>query len=115
MLITDSMEVAEQAERRKKAARMQHMAQQFRVTVLDILHERGTGHWGGAASAAELLTALYFEAMNVRPDAPLDPDRDRLLLSKGHASCMLYTVLAHRGFFPCEELATFRQLNSRLQ
>ncbi len=100
---------------RRKAAKLQWLAQRFRLNVLDILHERGTGHWGGAASAAELLTALYFDAMNVRPDAPLDPDRDRLLLSKGHASCMLYTVLAHRGFFPREELATFRQLNSRLQ
>src|SRR5664279_3916432 len=72
----------------KKAAKLQWLAQQFRLNVLDILHERGTGHWGGAASAAELLTALYFEAMNVRPEVPLDPDRDRLLLSKGHASCM---------------------------
>jgi transketolase len=53
--------------------------------------------------------------MEVRPEAPLDPDRDRLVVSKGHASCMLYTVLAHRGFFPVEELHTFRTLNSRLQ
>ncbi|MCX6638113.1 MAG: transketolase [Acidobacteria bacterium] len=101
--------------RRGKAARLQHLAQEFRIQVLDILHQKGTGHWGGASSAAELLVALYFEILDVRPEEPLWPDRDRLVVSKGHASCMLYTVLAHRGFFPVEELDTFRQLNSRLQ
>jgi len=83
--------------------------------VLDILHDKGTGHWGGAASAAELLVTLYFHALNIRPEEPLWPDRDRLVVSKGHASCMLYTVLAHRGYFPVAELNTFRQLDSRLQ
>jgi transketolase len=107
--------VLREPDRRRKAARLQHLAEWFRVIVLDVLHEKGTGHWGGAASAAELLVSLYFDAMAVRPDLPLDPDRDRLILSKGHASAMLYTVLAHRGFFPVEELSTFRQLNSRLQ
>lgn len=94
---------------------IQYLAQECRVTVLDVLHDAGTGHWGGAASAAELLAGLYFDAMSVRPEEPLWPDRDRLVVSKGHASCMLYTVLAHRGFLPVEELATFRQLDSRLQ
>lgn len=98
-----------------KPARLQRLAQQFRITVLDILHQKGTGHWGGASSAAELLVALYFDVLNVRPEEPLWPGRDRLVVSKGHASSMLYTVLAHRGFFPVEELDTFRQLNSRLQ
>ena len=83
---------------------MQYLAQQFRVEVLDILHEKGTGHWGGASSAAEMLTALYFDAMNVRPEEPRWPDRDRLVVSKGHASCMLYTVLAQPRVFPVEEL-----------
>lgn len=91
------------------------MAQRFRLTVFDILHQKQTGHWGGASSAAELLTALYFDALSVRPEEPLWPDRDRLVVSKGHASLMIYTVLAHRGFFPVEELATFRRLGSRLQ
>ena len=112
---TDIQQLLHEPDLRRKTAKLQWLAQQFRLNVLDILHERGTGHWGGAASAAELLTALYFEAMNVRTEAPLDPCRDRFLLSKGHASCMLYTVLSHRGFFPPEELATFRRLNSRLQ
>jgi transketolase len=101
--------------RRGKAARLQHLAQEFRIRVLDILHQKGTGHWGGASSAAELLVALYFEILDVRPEEPLWPGRDRLVVSKGHASCMLHTVLARRGFFPVEELDTFRQLNSRLQ
>jgi transketolase len=94
--------VIEEKDRAKKCAMLQYLAQEFRITVFDILHDKGTGHWGGAASAAELLVALYFHGMNVRPDDPAWPDRDRLVLSKGHASCMLYTD-------------TFRQLDSRLQ
>jgi transketolase len=105
----------EEQDRLKKAALLQYFAQLFRITVFDILHDKGTGHWGGAASAAELLVALYFDAMRIRPDDPHWPDRDRLVLSKGHASCMLYTVLGNRGYFPVEELSTFRQLNSKLQ
>jgi transketolase len=94
---------------------LQRLAQEFRIIVLDILHEKGTGHWGGASSAAELLVALYYDAMNVRPEQPDWPERDRLVVSKGHASCMLYTVLAHRGYFPMTELKSFRQIDSRLQ
>ncbi len=101
--------------RGKKAAMMQYLAQKFRADVFDLLHEKGTGHWGGASSVAELLTALYFDVMAVRPEEPRWPDRDRLVLSKGHASAILYTALANRGYFPVEELDTFRQLNSRLQ
>jgi transketolase len=111
----DPQAVLREKNRKRKAAMLQRLAQEFRITVLDILHEKGTGHWGGAASAAELLAALYFDVMNVRPDEPKWPDRDRLILSKGHASCMLYTVLAHRGYFPNAELKTFRQIDGRLQ
>jgi len=107
--------VLAETEALKKAAAMQYLAQHFRIQVLDILHDKGTGHWGGAASAAELLVTLYFHAMSVRPEEPLWPERDRLVVSKGHASAMLYTVLAHRGYFPVAELDTFRQLDSRLQ
>ncbi|HYL82259.1 MAG TPA: transketolase, partial [Candidatus Acidoferrum sp.] len=96
-------------------AMLQYLAQKFRIDVFDVLHDKGTGHWGGASSVAELLTALYFDGMNVRPEEPRWPDRDRLVLSKGHASAILYTVLAYRKYFPVEELDTFRQLNSRLQ
>jgi transketolase len=111
----DPARVLAEANREKKAAMMQYLAQKFRVEVWDILHEKGTGHWGGASSVAEILVSLYFDAMRVRPEEPRWPDRDRLVLSKGHASAMLYTVLANRGFFPVEELHTFRQINSRLQ
>lgn len=111
----DPARVVAEADRGKKAAMMQYLAQKFRVDVWDILHDKGTGHWGGASSVAEILTTLYFDTLNVRPTEPRWPDRDRLVLSKGHASAMLYTVLANRGFFPTEELHTFRQINSRLQ
>src|SRR5664280_3811270 len=107
--------VVREKRRDRKSAMVQYLAQEFRVKVLDVLHDKGTGHWGGAASAAELLVALYFDALNVRPEEPRWPDRDRLVVSKGHASCMLYTVLAHRGYLPIDELKTFRQIDSRLQ
>ncbi len=99
----------------RKAAMMQYLAQKFRIDVFDVLHDKGTGHWGGASSAAELLVTLYFHIMKLHPDTPNWSDRDRFVLSKGHASCMLYTVLANRGFFPIEQLSTFRDLDSKLQ
>lgn len=99
----------------KKAARLQCLAQEMRLKTFDILHEKGTGHWGGASSIAELMAALYFSELSIDPQDPASPDRDRFILSKGHASGMLYTTLAYRGYFPQEELASFRQLNSRLQ
>lgn len=83
--------------------------------MFDTLHDRGTGHWGGAASSAELTTALYFNRLSIDPANPRWEDRDRVILSKGHASMNLYTILAHRGFFPVEELSSFRKLDSRLQ
>jgi len=100
----------------RKAAGIQYLAQESRVDVLDTLHAKGTGHWGGASSAAELLAALYFHGMNIRPQEAKWADRDRLVVSKGHSSAMLYTILAKRGFFPLKEvMATFRQLDSRMQ
>ena len=90
-------------------------AYEYRAEVLRMVYERKSGHIGGAFSIAEVLTALYFHHLRVDPADPRWPDRDRLVFSKGHACAMLYTVLAHRGFFPVEELGTFRSLNSRLQ
>jgi transketolase len=87
----------------------------YRAEVLRMVYGRKSGHIGGAFSIAEILTALYFHQMRIDPAAPGWPDRDRLVFSKGHACAMLYTVLAHRGFFPVEELSTFRALDSRLQ
>jgi transketolase len=96
-------------------ADLSRRADEYRAQVLRMVYERKSGHIGGAFSIAEILTALYFHHLRIDPDNPRWPDRDRLVFSKGHACAMLYTVLAHRGFFPVEELRTFRSLNSRLQ
>jgi len=92
-----------------------YLAQQCRLDVFDVIHDKGTGHWGGAASSAEILASLYFHIMNIRPQEPDWPERDRFVLSKGHACAMLYAVMARRGYFPVDELKTFRDLNSSLQ
>jgi len=91
------------------------LAAEFRLGMFDVLHGRQTGHWGGASSAAELTTALYFNRLRVRPSEPAWEDRDRFILSKGHASMNLYTVLAHRGYFSPDALPGFRTLGSFLQ
>jgi len=96
-------------------ADLSRRAYEYRAQVLRMVFGRGSGHLGGAFSAAEILTALYFHQLRIDPANPAWEDRDRLVFSKGHACAMLYTVLAHRGFFPVEELPTFRALNSRLQ
>lgn len=90
-------------------------AQQFRLDVLEMVHDSGSGHLGGAFSCAELLAALYFHHLRIDPERPDWPDRDRLLFSKGHACAALYAALAHRGFFPPSELLSFRKVESRLQ
>jgi transketolase len=91
------------------------LAANFRLTMFDILHDRGTGHWGGSSSAAEIVTSLYFHRLKIDPKNPKKDDRDRFILSKGHASVNLYTILANRGFFPVEELPKFRKYGSILQ
>ena len=87
----------------------------IRRWVVESVHRAGAGHLGGPMSAAELLTALYFEVMRIDPEKPHDPDRDRFILSKGHCSIGLYAALAARGYFPPEELETFDAVDSRLQ
>ncbi len=87
----------------------------FRIDVLRMVYQNKTGHIGGAFSVAEILTALFFHHLRVDPANPHWPDRDRFVLSKGHACAMLYAALAYRGYFPVEDLMTFRTLNSRLQ
>lgn len=104
-----------QPNRKFNAKELAALAAYFRTVMFDILHQKGTGHWGGAASSAELTTCLYFNRLNIKTEEPKWEDRDRVILSKGHASMNLYTMLSHRGFFPVEELSTFRDLNSRLQ
>jgi transketolase len=90
-------------------------AQQFRFDVLEMIHERGAGHPGGSLSAVEIITALFFHHLKIDANHPDWPERDRFILSKGHASPLLYSALARRGYFPVEELHTWGHLGSRLQ
>lgn len=83
--------------------------------IIDSVYSAGCGHPGGSLSVADVLTYLYFEEMNIRPEEPHYAGRDRFVLSKGHTAPALYSVLAHRGFFPVEELKTLRKTDSRLQ
>ena len=90
-------------------------AKEMRRQIITMLHQAGSGHPGGSLSCADLMTALFFEEMKLDPTNPQWTGRDYFVLSKGHAAPALYAALALRGFFPVEELATLRQLNSRLQ
>ena len=99
----------------EEKARLEKLCHQFRIDLIETLHQRQTGHPGGSLSVLEILTTLYFTQMDVDPANPLKPDRDRLVLGKGHAAPALYRVLAEKGFFPVEEMATLRCLNTRLQ
>lgn len=94
---------------------LQRLAIQMRRLVIESVHHAGAGHLGGPLSAAEMLTALYFEVMHIDPAKPRDPGRDRFILSKGHCSIGLYSILALRGYLPVEELKTFDAIDSRLQ
>jgi transketolase len=96
-------------------AELQELARQARVAIVKAIYHAGGGHLGGPFSATDMLTALYWRVMNIRPDDPLWEDRDRFILSKGHSSIALYAVLALRGYFPVEELDTFDAIDSRLQ
>ena len=86
-----------------------------RLGVLDGTHAAASGHPGGSLSIADVVTYLYFEEMNVDPKDPKNPNRDRLVLSKGHTAPALYAVLAEKGYFPKEDLLTLRQADSYLQ
>lgn len=99
----------------EKAKKLSELCNRFRIDALTVLHEKQTGHPGGSLSVCEILTALYFDRMNVNPADPSDPNRDRLVLCKGHAAPMLYRVLAEKGFFPKEEMHTLRDFGTRLQ
>lgn len=95
--------------------RLQSITRRARRRILETVHHAGAGHVGGPLSVVEILVTLYFREMRIDPSRPRWPDRDRLVFSKGHAAPALYAVLAERGYFPIEELATFDQLDSRLQ
>jgi transketolase len=98
-----------------EVTRLAEIARQIRLEVIKAVYVARAGHLGGPLSAADMLAALYFNVMRIRPDEPSWPDRDRFILSKGHSSIGLYAAMALRGYFPVEELATFDAANSRLQ
>ena len=90
-------------------------AWKIRMGIIESVHSAKAGHPGGSLSSADLFTYLYFKEMNIDPKRPQWEGRDRFVLSKGHTAPGLYATLAHRGFFPVEELTTLRKMNSRLQ
>ncbi len=91
------------------------LARRGRLLVVESVAHSGAGHIGGPLSAMDLLLALFFRVLRIRPDEPDWPDRDRFILSKGHSAIGLYVAMALRGYFPVEELATFDSGDSRLQ
>lgn len=90
-------------------------ANEVRKGVIKAVHSAKSGHPGGSLSAADIYTYLYFEEMNIDPAEPKKADRDRFVLSKGHTAPGYYSTLAHRGFFPVEDLTTLRKVGSYLQ
>jgi transketolase len=98
-----------------KLASLKHEAAMIRLGILDGTHAAASGHPGGSLSIADMLSYLYFAEMKVDPENPKWADRDRFVLSKGHAAPALYAALARKGFFPFEDLTTLRHIDSILQ
>ncbi|MBP3872952.1 MAG: transketolase [Lachnospiraceae bacterium] len=94
---------------------LQLKANEIRRGIIDAVYSAKSGHPGGSLSAADVMTVLYFDEMNIDPENPGKDDRDRFVLSKGHVAPALYSTLANRGFFPVDELKTLRHLGTRLQ
>ncbi len=99
----------------EEIARLEATARQIRQEVIRMTYVAGSGHPGGSLSVTDLVTALLFSEMRLDPARPADPERDRLVLSKGHAAPALYAALALKGYLPREELLSLRRLGSRLQ
>ncbi len=98
-----------------KKKELMKKATDVRIGIIEGVHAAKSGHPGGSLSIAEILTYLYFEYMNIDPENPKDENRDRFVLSKGHAAPALYSVLANRGYFDVSELKTLRHIGSFLQ
>ena len=98
-----------------KELQLRRIANDVRLGIIEGVYNAGCGHPGGSLSIADILTYLYFEHMNIDPKNPKMDERDRFVLSKGHTAPALYSVLAHRGYFPKEELKTLRKTDSMLQ
>lgn len=99
----------------KSLESLKGITRNIRKDIIKMLTESGSGHPGGSLSAVEIMTTLYFNEMNVDPKNPKDPNRDRFVLSKGHAAPVLYSVLAEKGYFNKEELMGLRKIGSMLQ
>lgn len=98
-----------------KIEALEEKANKVRQDILQEIYYAKSGHPGGSLSCADILTVLYFNEMNIDPSKPSDEDRDRFVLSKGHASAALYACLVERGYFLKDDLVTFRNINSPLQ
>ena len=109
------MAVLEHVDSRPALDELRRISAEARRLIVQSIHHAGAGHLGGPLSATDLLTALYFDQMRIDPERPDWEERDRFILSKGHSSIGLYTILALRGYFPIEELKTFDAAHSRLQ
>ncbi len=94
---------------------LMRIAADVRLGIIEAVYNAQSGHPGGSLSVADIMTYLYFEEMNIDPKNPKMEDRDRFVLSKGHTSPALYSTLANRGYFPVEDLKTFRKTTSYLQ
>ena len=95
--------------------KLKEISKEIRKDIIEEVYSANSGHPGGALSIVDILTVLYFNQMNIDPQKPHDGNRDRFVLSKGHASAALYAVLAEKGYFPKEDLKSFRKLGSYLQ
>lgn len=91
------------------------VAAKVRIDVIKAIYHAGSGHPGGSLSAADIVTALYFKEMNIDPENPDKPDRDKFILSKGHAGPVQYAALAERGYYPVEDMMSLRKLGSPFQ
>lgn len=100
---------------KKRITELSIIANKVRKNAITAVYTAASGHPGGSLSIADVLTLLYFEVMNIDPKNPKKEDRDRFVLSKGHTAPALYSTLALRGFFPVEDIPTFRNINSYLQ
>ena len=99
----------------EETKKLQRIAENIRLGVVRSIEAAQSGHPGGSLSIADILATLYFKVMRIDSKNPKWPDRDRFVLSKGHAAPALYATLAEAGFIPKEELLTLRKFGSRLQ
>lgn len=104
-----------QVSKENRIAYLKKQAKEVRKIILEMIHEAKSGHPGGSLSAADIVTALYFDEMEINPKEPKNPDRDRFVLSKGHACPVQYSCLALKGYFPIDNIHMLRKEGSILQ